>query len=78
VIRGGDSNNVALVGRAIVAKNRREPARHGGEHPPRDLVDAAVTGEGVVIDEIKVAGGVHGDCGGIVQHWRWWPGRCRR
>ena len=51
-------------GRAAVAADSLDPvSRHGGDHPIRDLADAAVTGVG----DVQVAGGIHGDAGGIVQ-----------
>ena len=41
-------------------KPRFPGSRHGGDHPVRDLADAAVASVG----DVEVAGGVHGDAGG--------------
>ena len=48
---------------AVAGVAWRAVARHGGDHPVRDLADALVMGVG----DVEVAGGVHGDALGIGQ-----------
>ena len=65
-VHGDPAGSVQLGagGRAVVAAEALRPvARHGGDHPVRDLADAVVASVG----DVQVAGGIHGDARGIVQ-----------
>ena len=59
----GIARTGAGSGAVVSAADWRSVARHGGNHPARDLEDAIVKSVG----DVQVAGGIHGDGPRLVQ-----------